>query len=248
MGCLLAVLAAALHPAAAAQHLAVRVTRHDAQFTITMRVALPAPPWAVFAALEDYGALPRYNPDIRSVRIERNGRPARLRVVTTFHACVLFLCRTLRQTALMTATAAVDGGVIRAAIVPGQGDFRSGQARWQVRSCRSGRDASCLQVHMNLRPAFWVPPLLGPWILQRKLAEEARRTVNGIKQLAASLRARCAAVPARRQASPECARFPLQMDRRAPTARPRRAHVAHGDKITNIVTNHSDTIFFSSII
>jgi hypothetical protein len=228
VGCLLAVLAAALHPAAAAQRLAVRVTRHDAQFTIAMRVALPSAPWAVFAALEDYSALPHYNPDIRSVHIEPTDRPARLRVVTTFHACVLFLCRTLRQTALMTATAAAEGGVIRAAIVPEQGDFRSGQARWQVSPCRSGRDATCLQVHMILRPAFWVPPLLGPWILQRKLAEEARRTVNGIKQLAASLRARCAAVPARRQASPDCPRFPLTIDRRAPTARPRRAHVVRG--------------------
>ena len=228
MGCLLAVLAAAIHPAAAAQRLSVRVTRHDAQFTIVMRVALPAPPWAVFAALEDYGALPRYNPDIRSVHIEPTDRPARLRVTTTFHACVLFLCRTLRQTALMRATAAVDGGVIRAAIVPGQGDFRSGQARWQVSPCRNGRDATCLQVHMILRPAFWVPPLLGTWILQRKLAEEARRTVSGIKQLAASLRARGSAVPARRPASPDCARLPLQIDPRASTARPAGRRPASG--------------------
>ena len=220
MGCLLALLGAAIHPAAAAERPAVRVTRHGAQFTIAMRVALPAPPWAVFAALEDYSALPRYNPDIRSVHIEPTDWPTRLRVATTFHACVLFLCRTLRQTALMTATAAVDGGIIRAAIVPGQGDFRSGQARWQVSPCRSARDTTCLQVHMILRPAFWVPPLLGTWILQRKLAEEARRTVSGIQQLAASLRARCPGEPARRQTSPDCAKFSLQIDRRASTARP----------------------------
>jgi hypothetical protein len=194
------------------------VTRHDARFAITMRIALREPPWAVFAALQDYTALPHYNPDIRRVRIEPAGRPGRLRVATTVRACVLFLCKTLRQTAVMTATAAVDGGVIRAVVVPGQGDFRSGQARWRVSHCPTGRDPACLHVRMTLRPAFWVPPLIGAWLLRRKLTEEARRSFGGIERLAASLLAHCAVAPRRNRPPWACAK-PPPTGRRAPTSR-----------------------------
>ncbi|MHB1872576.1 MAG: SRPBCC family protein [Steroidobacteraceae bacterium] len=220
-------LAGPIHPADAAQRLAVRVTRHDTRFAIAMRIALREPPWAVFAALQDYTALPYYNPDIRRVRIEPAGRPGRLRVAMTIHACVLFLCKTLRQTAVMTATAAVDGGVIRAVIMPGQGDFRSGQALWRVSPCPTGRDPACLHVRMTLRPRFWVPPLIGAWLLRRKLTEEARRSVGGIEQLAASLLAHCAAAPRRNRPPRGCAK-PPPIGRPTPTSRPARSTSGNG--------------------
>ena len=216
MGCVLAVLAGGLHPAAAAQRPAVRVIRDDAPFGIAVRIVLHAPPWAVFAALRDYAALPRYNPDIRRVRIEPTGRPDRLLVTTTYHVCVLLLCKTLRETALMTATAAADGGVIRAVVVPGRGDFRSGQTRWRVRPCRSGGAATCLRVRMTLRPAFWVPPLIGSWFLRHQLSEEARRSAGGIEQLAARLLARCAAVPGRSPPTRHFAKTRSQVGCRTP--------------------------------
>ena len=192
-----------------------------------MRITLREPPWAVFAALQDYTALPHYNPDIRRVRIEPAGRPGRLRVATTVHACVLFLCKTLRQTAVMTVTAAVDGGVIRAVIVPGQGDFHSGQARWRVSHCPTGRDPACLHVRMTLRPAFWVPPLIGAWLLRRKLTEEARRSIGGIEQLAASLLAHCASASRRIRPSRGCAKS-APIGRRTPTSRPARSASVNG--------------------
>ena len=215
-GCVLAVLARGIHPADAAQRLAVRVIRDGARFEIATRMAMHAPPWAVFAALRDYTALPRYNPDIRRVRIEPTGRPGRLLVTTTFHACVLLLCKTLRQTALMTATPAVDGGVIRAVFVPGRGDFRDGQAYWRVSACRGGRNATCLQVRMSLRPAFWVPPLIGAWLLRRQLTQEARRSADGIDQLAASLLARCATASGRNLPPPGSAKPGLRVGCRIP--------------------------------
>lgn len=177
-------------PAAAAQVLGVHVARRGTHFTIAMRIALHAPPWAVFAALQDYAAMPRYNPDLRRVRVEPTARPNRVRLFTTVHVCVLFFCRTLHQEQIMTARADARGGVLRAALVPGAGDFRSGHARWIVRPCRSARAPTCLDARIELQPAFWVPPLIGPWLMRLKMDEEARRSGRGLAEIAGKILAR----------------------------------------------------------
>lgn len=181
--------------APAAQIRAVRVRRQGTHFTITMRVEFSAPPWAVFAALQDYAAMPHYNPDLRRVRIEPTGEPNRVRLFTTVHACVLIFCRTLHQEQIMTAMAGTHGGVLRATLVPHGGSFRGGNARWVVRPCRTRHAPTCLDARIELQPAFWVPPLIGPWILRHKMYQEARRSGYGLQRIAAKLLARSAHAP-----------------------------------------------------
>ena len=193
--CAALALACFAKPAAAAEIRSVQVARRGSHFTILMRVAFKAPPWAVFAALQDYAAMPRYNPDLRSVRIEPSGEPGRIRLFTVVHACVLIFCRTMHQEQIMSATADARGGVLRAALVPHGGSFRSGHASWTVRPCRRGHEPTCLDARIHLQPAFWVPPLIGPWILRHKMDQEARRSGYGLAQIAAQLLARSAHAP-----------------------------------------------------
>lgn len=201
--CAALALACVAQPAAAAQIRSVQVTRRGSQFTILMRLAFQAPPWAVFAALQDYAAMPRYNPDLRSVRIEPTGEPGRIRLLTIVHACVLIFCRTLHQEQIMTATADARGEVLRAALVPHGGSFRSGHASWTVRPCRTGGAPTCLDARIELQPAFWVPPLIGPWILRHKMYQEARRSGHGLERIAARLLASCAHAPRPRRCGAE---------------------------------------------
>ncbi len=193
--CAALALAGFAKPAAAAPIRSVQVVRRGSHFTIFMRLAFEAPPWAVFAALQDYAAMPRYNPDLRSVRIEPTGEPGRIRLFTLVHACVLIFCRTLHQEQIMSATADAHGGTLRAALVPHRGSFRSGRASWTVRPCRSGHEPTCLDARIHLQPAFWVPPLIGPWILRQKMDQEARRSGHGLEQIAAQLLASSARAP-----------------------------------------------------
>ena len=68
-------------------------------------------------------------------------------------------------------------------------DFESGSARWTVRACASAASMTCLDARIELVPAFWVPPVIGPWVLRRKMAEEARRTSVGLEVMARASRA-----------------------------------------------------------
>jgi len=172
-------------PAYAAQVSSVQVTRNGTHFLIGMHIAIDAPAQAVFRALQDYAAMARYNPDLRSVRIEPTSTPDRVRLFTAIHTCVLIFCKTMRQEQIMTATARPDGGVLDAELVGG--DFRGGGGRWTVGPCRTARAVTCVDVRLELVPAFWVPPVIGPWVIRRKMDEEALRTSAGLEQTARAL-------------------------------------------------------------
>ncbi len=184
-----------------ARILGVQVVRHGSRFSIELQMTLRESPRAVFAALQDYRAMPRYNRDLRTVRVEPTSHPDAVQLFTTVHACVLMFCRTLRQTQIMTAAADTHGGTLRAVLLPG-GSFRSGHARWTVRPCAQARGLTCLDMHIALEPAFWVPPVIGPWILRHKMAEEARRSGIGLARVAAHLSASAAGRAAARLAAP----------------------------------------------
>jgi hypothetical protein len=171
--------------AQAAEISGVRVARNGARFLIDMHIAIDSPAPAVFRALQDYAAMARYNPDLRAVRVELT--PAhRVRLFTTIHTCVLVFCKTMHEEQIMTATASADGGTLDAELLRYR-DFKGGRGLWVVKPCPTAPGVACLDVRIELVPAFWVPPVLGPWVIRRKMDEEARRTGYGLEQTARGL-------------------------------------------------------------
>jgi hypothetical protein len=177
-------LAWAAMQAHAAQVLDVQVTRDGTRFLIGMHISIDASPSEVFRALQDYPAMMRYNPDLRAVRVQSTGVPGRVRLFTTIHTCVLVFCKTMHQEQIMTALASADGGVLEAELLPRGGAFKAGHGRWIVKACPGVQSMACLDARIELVPAFWVPPVIGPWLIGRKMAEEARRTSAGLERVA----------------------------------------------------------------
>ncbi|MGA7538308.1 MAG: SRPBCC family protein [Steroidobacteraceae bacterium] len=170
--------------AQAAQVLGVHVAREGERFLIDMRISIAAPPSAVFRALQDYSAMTRYNHDLRAVRVQPTTVPGRVRLLTTIHACVLIFCRTMRQEEIMVATTNAQGGVLEAKLLAQGGDFKAGRGRWTVAPCPSDRTMTCMIARIELVPAFWVPPVIGPWVIRSKMEEEALRTSAGLELVA----------------------------------------------------------------
>ena len=167
----------------AAEVSGVHVARDGGRFLVDMHIAIAAPAPAVFRALQNYAAMARYNPDLRSARVERTPSADRVRLFTTIHTCLLIFCKTMRQEQIMTATATADGGTLHAELVD-YADFKGGRGIWTVKPCPTVRGLTCLDVRIELVPAFWVPPVLGPWVIGRKMDEEARLTGDGLEQTA----------------------------------------------------------------
>jgi hypothetical protein len=68
--------------------------------------------------------------------------------------------------------------VIEAVIVPSVSDFRSGFARWQL---RPQGESTLLSFSHRFEPDFWVPPVIGPWIIKRTLISEVAETAMYIE-------------------------------------------------------------------
>lgn len=164
-----------------AQVMAVQAARQDNHFRIGMQIVLTAPAPAAFAALRDYAAMRRYDPEIRSIRIETTSDADRVRLFLTIHTCVLFFCKTIQQEQLMTARPEGSGGTLQADFLPAAGAFQ-GRGTWLVQPCAANSARTCLTVHIELEPLFWVPPVIGPWLVRKKMQEEAGQISRGLEQ------------------------------------------------------------------
>lgn len=167
----------------AARVLSVQARRDPGHFSIDMHITIDAPSREVFQALQDFPSMARYNRDLRAVRVEATLGPDRFRLLTAVHICVLFFCKTVQQEQVVTAIASGSGGIMQAELLPKAGAF-GGEGRWVIRPCGAGGSRACLDVQLVLVPQFWVPPLIGPWLIRSKMSEEAQRTSQGLERVA----------------------------------------------------------------
>lgn len=134
----------------------------------------------VRAILLDYERLVRLNPSIKEVAMLSTGNDRLHRVRSVVNACFLFFCKKVTQ--VQDVEELPDGGIVMATI-PEQSDFRYGEMRWRI----LGEDQGVrLHFTADFSPAFWVPPLIGPLVIQHKLRKEALKTIVALEALAAT--------------------------------------------------------------
>lgn len=172
---------AALSGSASAHELqALTCEREGARYRVSMTVVIEAPAAQAYAIFSNPDELPRINPAVREARVlqpAEDGDPQRL--LTRLRLCAGPFCRELRQVQDMRYRQDGTGFRIDAEIIPALSDLRYGRAQWELRDCHA---RTCLQFHAELEPAFWVPPLVGPWLIEKTLREQAVRTSAGIEQ------------------------------------------------------------------
>lgn len=172
------VLSCGVQAAAPAQ---VEVRHLPPRYDVALSVRIDAPPAQVYATFVDVTLLPQINPSVREARLLQRGERTQ-RVSTRVRLCVAFFCRDLRQVQDMRLGFKDDRGEIHAEVLPALSDMRFGSAHWQFEAC--GQHQTCLQFRSVMEPDFWVPPMIGPWMIQRALEHEARVTSEGFARLA----------------------------------------------------------------
>lgn len=158
----------------------VSVTHHDGRYRIFMRVDIAANPQRAMDVFTDYQNLTLINPAVKEVQILAS-KDDYSQIRTRIEICVLWVCKDVVQVQDMRR----EGLRLKARVVAAQSDLRYGKAKWHVWECRSSEaERACLTLHAELEPDFWVPPLIGPYVMKRMLAEEALITSRGIERLA----------------------------------------------------------------
>ena len=93
--------------------------------------------------------------------------------------CVVGICFDIR---FVEKVREENPGTIDVTQLPNAGSFRRGDARWTVRALAEGVTQVSMQA--NQEPSFWVPPIIGPYLMRRTFAREVRETVQKIELVA----------------------------------------------------------------
>jgi Polyketide cyclase / dehydrase and lipid transport len=172
-----------VHSAAAATIRSLEVKRLNGRYEFVSDTFLDAPPAAIFTVLTDYnnnrfGRISSVYKESRYMPPAPDGTPL---VYTRVEGCLLFFCKTMRRVERMETVAPT---FIRTTALPEQSDFRYSRSEWKL---EPEGDGTRVKYRLTMEPAFWVPPIVGPWFLKRNILRGGERAVNRIEALAREL-------------------------------------------------------------
>ncbi len=164
--------------AQAAQFYSLRVSHDAGRYQVSADVYLAAPLPAVYQVLTDYNHLTRITGAIRQSRVVRHVDAHTVIVFVETRACVLFFCHSIRQTQRVTE---LPPRYIIAKTIAAESNVKSGRASWHL-----DQDGNGTRMHwqMTLTPDFWVPPLIGPALVEGELRAQGKYTAEGVEKLA----------------------------------------------------------------
>jgi hypothetical protein len=152
----------------------VHITKQGRAYQVQMTFGVAAPVNQVMAVLTDYGFPDRLNPKVTKKEVISRQRGI-TRVRTEIRSCVFIFCKDVGLTQDVTVVA----DTIQADIVPDESDFRSGYFRWSVSSSDNG--GSHIAFEAVMEPDFFIPPLIGGFIVRKRLRQEILATAKNLE-------------------------------------------------------------------
>jgi hypothetical protein len=92
--------------------------------------------------------------------------------------CILFFCQSAERNGTVNSEAPV---FIRAVADPESSDFELSDETWTFRSADEG---TIVRYELKMKPSFWIPPVIGPYLMKRKLSSDGSDAINRIERIA----------------------------------------------------------------
>ncbi len=178
---LIAALAAGAPGAGAAELERAEIGFEGSTYHYTFVALLEGGGDAVHGVVTDYERLARINDDITASRVLERYPDGSFKRLLRLKSCVIGICFDLDFVERVT----VSADAITTTIVPGEGNFRDGTAEWRIEPVGQGQTR--MTVVATQTPKFWIPPVIGPWVLRRVFLREVQETCEKIEQLAAAV-------------------------------------------------------------
>ncbi|MGB5245773.1 MAG: SRPBCC family protein [Woeseia sp.] len=113
--------------------------------------------------------------ETRNLAPDSKGRP---RFYTRMEGCVLMFCKSMQRNGYLILKPPYE---IIAVAYPKQSDFRYSRERWHLEPEKGGTK---MTYTFEMEPAFWVPPVVGPFMIKRTLREGGIDAVDRIEAIA----------------------------------------------------------------
>lgn len=160
------------------------VIQRNGVYDASVDVMINAPMETVIQLITDYDNLAAINPSIEESRVLLAYGPDKHRVHSVIRVCILIFCKQVLQ---VQDVERLDNTTIEAVTLPADSDFISSVARW--RFTEMGQ-ATTMHFTQQFEPDFWVPAVVGPWLVKRTLVHEVSQTAIAIERMARKERAK----------------------------------------------------------
>lgn len=160
------------------------VTRERGVYELVVHTHMDAPAEAIFDVLVDYDRLYRISSVYKETRYLEPAEDGTPQVYTRMAGCMMFYCMNMRRVERLEAEAP---RYIRTETLPEESDFKYARSEWTFEPEHGGTRVTYT---LEMEPDFFVPPVIGPWVLKRTLLRGGSRVIERIERLANGLPAR----------------------------------------------------------
>jgi len=151
----------------------------DSRYFVSFEVYIEAPQPRVTALLTDYANLTRISRVIKESELYFSLDKNNHRVRVVVEGCVSYYCKRMTQ---VQDVQELGKGLIIGTVLAEKSDFIYAHSRWKIAADKTGTRVS---FDSDFKPDFWVPPLIGPYLIKKKLHDITLETINGLEKLAA---------------------------------------------------------------
>jgi len=148
------------------------------RYVLSFEVVLDANLDKVWLIMTDYERIPRVSRSILESRIIEQISENHHRVGIRSRACILFFCQTINKVDDVQATPKTDIVIVSD---PSQSDFSYSVERWRLLA--EGAKTRMLY-SSEMEPNFFIPPIIGPWLVKSFLIKEIKATAVEVETLA----------------------------------------------------------------
>jgi ribosome-associated toxin RatA of RatAB toxin-antitoxin module len=162
----------------AAELLDVQVELENERYRLYSETVFAVGPQALYELLIDYEKFEKFTSAIvesRNIEPDEWGRPG---FYARMEGCAFLFCKSFIRNGHLILKPISE---IIAVADPERSDFKYSRERWQIIANGKG---TLLIYDFEMEPAFWIPPIIGPFFIQRALRKGAIRAVNRIELLA----------------------------------------------------------------
>ena len=156
----------------------VEVKYEGKRYQLVSESQLSAPIEAVFDVLVDYDQFEKISSIYEDSGYMDSSPDGDTLAYTIIRGCVLFFCKSFRRIERLELNPPV---FIRAIVLPEQSDFRYSVSEWKLESRDGG---TFVMFSLEMEPDFWIPPVIGPWVIKKRLEQDARPALDRIERIA----------------------------------------------------------------
>jgi hypothetical protein len=165
-------------PSLAAEMRSLDVHYEDGHYSLESKVWFDVerePIYQVFSTWDISAEFSRAIVEARDLAPDDEGRPG---FYVVNRGCVLFFCKSLKRQGYVERE---RPELLRAFADPELSDFEISNETWAFVEENGG---TVITYTLHVKPAFWVPPAIGPFLIQRKLRKSAGEALDRVEAIA----------------------------------------------------------------